>query len=264
MNEYLSLADIEALARDVLIRAGTTAANAAIVARSIRQAERDGLREGGLAALPDAVEHLRCGRVNGRAEPRLTRIGAAALSVDADGGFACPTVAAGLDDLAQAARDNGIAILSIHGAYPMAHPAHFAEACALAGLAGICFATVRVAGPAGGDIAAPRQLALALPDGNRPPAIVEERAAAGSGLAALVQVLAGPDAAALARPAPEFEGPLGGPFRCGHGLLALRPDLLRGMAAPDLATETLQTTRNRREAQGVEVPAALLQRIITA
>ncbi len=268
MNEFLSLADIEALAGDVLIRAGTSDANAAIVARSIRLAERDGLRAAGLATLPAVVEHLRCGRVNGRAVPRLTRTGPATLSVDAGGGFACPAIEDGHGHLLQSARDNGVAMLTIHDAYPMTLPAHPAEGCAMAGLVGVCMATIRVPRPGGGDTAAPRQMALAIPNDDGPPTILQDRAAAGSAFASLVQVLAGGAAAPQSDPGgPEFEGPLGGPFRSGHCLLAIKPHALHALAdhrQPDPAADILQDTRTRTGTHGVAVPADLLQQIITA
>ena len=267
MNERLSLADIETFARDVLIRAGTSDANAAIVARSIRLAEHDGLRGAGLAALPDVVEHLRSGRVNGKAVPQLTRTGPATLSVDADGGFACPAIEAGHAQLLQAARGNGIAILAIRDAYPMTLPTHPAENCAMAGLVGLCVATIRVPQAGGGDIAAPRQMALALPNGDGPPTILQDRAAEGSGFAALVRVLAGDIEMPHSESSPDFEGPLGGRFQSGHCLLAIAPETLHSVAGqtrPDPAAGALHDTRRRIEAQGVEVPTDLLQQIITA
>ena len=268
MNELLSLADIETLARDVLIRAGTSASNGAAVARSIRLAERDGLRDAGLATLPDVVEHLRCGRVNGQATPRSHRTGPSALSIDADGGFACPAFEAGLTALHQAARNHGIAMLTIRNAYPMTLPAHPAEGCAAAGLVGICLATMRVPRPEGGDIAAPRQMALALPNGNMAPAIAQARTATGSVFATFVQLFAaGLDLPVPDADAPVFEGPLGGPFQAGHCLLAANPEALgaaTGPARPDPTAEALQATRARTDSQGVAVPASLLQRIINA
>jgi LDH2 family malate/lactate/ureidoglycolate dehydrogenase len=268
MNELLSLADIETLARDVLIRAGTSAANAAAVARSIRLAERDALRGAGLAALPDVVEHLRCGRVNGRAVPRLHPTGPTALSVDADGGFACPAFEAGLTQLIPAAHDHGIAILTIRDTYPMTLPAHPAESCAVAGLVGICLATMRVPQPGGSDIATPRQMALAVPNGDAHPTIRQDRAATGTAFATFVQLLAaGLDIPDTDAGGPVFEGPLGGLFQAGHCLLAINPDALGAMSGqtrPDPTAEALQATRDRTDAQGVDVPATLLQQIITA
>lgn len=268
MNEYLSLDDVQALARDVLIRAGTSAGNAAIVARSIRLAEGDGLRDAGLGALPDVVEHLRSGRVNGSAAPRVHRSGPAALTVDAGGGFACPAIEEGHAQLLQDARSCGIAILTISDAYPLTLPAHPAESCALAGLVGICMATTRVSRAVTGDIAAPRQMALALPQANGPPVILQDRAVAGSAFAALVQVLAGGAAVPISDSGgPEFEGPLGGPFRSGHCLIAILPETLKSVAnpvQPDPVAHALQDIRRRTDAKGVEVPADLLQRIINA
>ena len=59
--QHLDLDTIETLARDALLRAGASPAQAAPVARSTRLAERDGIRSHGLMYVPVYAEHLRCG-----------------------------------------------------------------------------------------------------------------------------------------------------------------------------------------------------------
>ena len=49
------------MARETLLRAGASQAQAGPVARSTRLAERDGIRSHGLMYLPVYAEHLRCG-----------------------------------------------------------------------------------------------------------------------------------------------------------------------------------------------------------
>lgn len=84
----LSLGEVETLAREALLRAGAAPHQAEPVARSIRLAERDGIRSHGLPYLPVYVEHLRCGKVRGDAVPRTTRPRPATVAVDAAHGFA--------------------------------------------------------------------------------------------------------------------------------------------------------------------------------
>ena len=90
------------------------------MARSVAAAlvgnEAEGNPVCGLYYLPVFVEQLRSGRVDGRAEPRLEE-DAAAVRVDARGGFAQPALDAGLPALARAARAHGIAALAVRRSY---------------------------------------------------------------------------------------------------------------------------------------------------
>lgn len=265
MNELLSLDDVETLARDILIRAGTSRPNAAIAARSLRQAERDGQHAAGLGALPDIVEHLRCGRLNGQAVPALTQVTPSCLQVDAGDGFACPAIEAGWQPFLAAARRHGIAILTIRNAYPMTLPALVAENIAGAGLIGLCMATTRVSLADGADTALPRHMALALPGAGNPATILQDSATDGSVLAALIQTLATGALDEAARG--DFTGPLGGPLRAGHALIAIAPEVLNtDLAAPQTCAHAVrrQETRSRSEATGIAIPARLLETIINA
>jgi len=139
MNEHLSLNDIEALARDALMRAGASAVAAASVARSTRAAERDGIRSHGLMYVPIYAEHLRCGKVAGDAQPVVERPMRAAIRVDAGAGFAHPAIDAGLPALLDAARELGVAAMTVHDSYNCGVLGHHAERIAEAGLLGLCF-----------------------------------------------------------------------------------------------------------------------------
>ncbi len=68
----MTLDQVEALALKSLLAAGATEAQALPVARSIRAAERDGMRSHGLLYLPIYVEHLACGKVDGLPGTRRT------------------------------------------------------------------------------------------------------------------------------------------------------------------------------------------------
>lgn len=277
MNEHLSLSDVETLARDVLIRSGTSASNAEYVAHSIRLAEQDGLRDAGLATLPGIVEHLRCGRVDGQAIPTFTRPKPAAFHVDANGGFACPAFGIVWDDLAGSVQGHGIAIVSICNSYPLSVPAQITEYCATLGMVGLCFATTRARRAGTGDIAAARHIALATPGPSGPVQIIKDCASSGSALAAMVHLLASGFGAALPdRAIADYQGPLGGPFLESHTLIAISPELfppgsdtsaidkLFHQTCADTQDASRTTTRNRAEEAGVYVPFGLLEKIINA
>lgn len=168
MPKTLSLTDVEALALRCLLAAGATEAQAAPVARSIRAAERDGVRSHGLMYLPVYAEHLRCGKVDGRAIPQLAQPRAGAVVVDAAHGFAHPAIDLGLAPLTEAARTCGIAALTLRRSYNCGILGHHAERLAAAGLIGLCFthAPASIA-PVGGrvPVIGTNPFALAVPDG---------------------------------------------------------------------------------------------------
>jgi len=147
----MSLDEVEALARETLQAAGAGAGNAASVARSTRAAERDCVRSHGLLYLPIYAEHLRCGKVDGQAAPRVSQPKPGALRVDAASGFAHPAIDAGLPLLVEAARSQGVAAMSLQRSYNCGILGHHAERLAEAGMLSLCFtnAPASIAPPGG-------------------------------------------------------------------------------------------------------------------
>lgn len=168
MPEQLSLAQVEDLSFRRLIAAGASDLGAQSVARSIRAAERDGIRSHGLMYLPIYVEHLRCGKVLGAAVPLVTQPRRAAVVVDAANGFAHPAIDAGWQALTQAAQGEGVATMTISRSYNCGVLGHHAERLAEAGLIGLCMthAPASIA-PIGGSVPVfgTNPFALAVPDG---------------------------------------------------------------------------------------------------
>ncbi|MEM6905446.1 MAG: Ldh family oxidoreductase, partial [Pseudomonadota bacterium] len=109
----LSLTEIHALARETLTAHGCDETNAEAVAANMTAAERAGSASHGLFRLPGHVTMLQKGRANGQARPRLTWQSPAALKVDGDEGFAPVAHGVGLEPLAEAAIETGIAVLAI-------------------------------------------------------------------------------------------------------------------------------------------------------
>src|SRR5262245_7618955 len=105
----LSLADVEELAYAALCTSRTSSSNARSVARSIAAAEADGLRSHGLLRLPTYCEHAALGKVNGTAQPSVTRPATGAVCVDACEGFAHPAIEAGFAELVPAVEHHALA-----------------------------------------------------------------------------------------------------------------------------------------------------------
>jgi (2R)-3-sulfolactate dehydrogenase (NADP+) len=159
---------VERLAFGLLTDCGASETQALPVARSIRAAERDGMRSHGLLYLPIYGEHLRCGKVDGQAQPQVQRSRAGAIVVDAANGFAHPAIDIGLPALVDAARDLGIAAMTLRRSYNCGLLGHHAERLAQAGLIGLCFTHAPASiSPVGGKVPVigTNPFALGVPDG---------------------------------------------------------------------------------------------------
>ncbi|HET7401259.1 MAG TPA: Ldh family oxidoreductase, partial [Usitatibacter sp.] len=81
-------ADLEKLMIESLMRAGATQAMAASTTRALMAAELEGIASHGASRIPQYCGHLRNGRANGAAVPKIARDHKAACLVDAQGGLA--------------------------------------------------------------------------------------------------------------------------------------------------------------------------------
>ncbi len=109
MTETLTLADIEALARDCLAQAGMQRDRAAVVAREVTMAETMADRANGLGGLLRDLRLIRYGHLDPVAAQVVTIVRPGLLHVDAAHGFAATALAAALPDLTGAARRSGVA-----------------------------------------------------------------------------------------------------------------------------------------------------------
>lgn len=148
----LTLAQIEDLSRRMLVRAGASALQADATARSIRAAEADGIRTVGLSYLPTYCDHVACAKVIGDAVPTVERPRLATVVVDARHGFSHPAFEAGAGTLIEAARECGVAIMTIQHSYSAGVLGWFVEHLADAGLVAVMFAnSSALMAPAGGS-----------------------------------------------------------------------------------------------------------------
>ena len=123
-TQILTLDEIEDLAQRALVAAGTSETNAQPLARATAATEADGVASHGLAYIPIYCEHVRCGKVDGRAQPVLSRPAPAVIAVDAATGFAHPAIDFGFGALIPTARELGVAVLAVRNSFlcgPMLH-----------------------------------------------------------------------------------------------------------------------------------------------
>ncbi|MDP2293280.1 MAG: Ldh family oxidoreductase [Actinomycetota bacterium] len=140
MTTTLSLDEVQELSRLALVSCGASPLQAGPTARSIRDAEADGIRTVGLSYLPTYCEHVICGKVVGNAVPTVVAPRPATVVVDAHLGFCHPAYEAGEQPLADATRANGIGVLAITHSYSAGVLGWFVERLARQGLVAMMFA----------------------------------------------------------------------------------------------------------------------------
>jgi (2R)-3-sulfolactate dehydrogenase (NADP+) len=140
MPTTLTLDEVEALSFRMLTASGASTAQARPTARSIRDAEADGIRTVGLSYLPTYCDHVACGKVVGDAVPSLTQPRPGTVVVHAHHGFCHTAYEVGEAPLVAAARANGIAVLAITHSYSAGVLGWFVERLARQGLVALMFA----------------------------------------------------------------------------------------------------------------------------
>lgn len=172
----LSLAEVEALSHRMLLASGASELQAGATARSIREAEAEGIRVVGLSYLPTYCDHVACGKVVGDAVPSVTRPRAATVVVDANNGFCHPAYEAGEHELVAAARECGVAMLAITHSYSAGVLGWFVDRLARQGLVAVMFAnSSALMAPHGGSrpFFGTNPVAWAAPRRGAPPVVAD-------------------------------------------------------------------------------------------
>jgi (2R)-3-sulfolactate dehydrogenase (NADP+) len=165
----VSLDQIETTSTTALIKHGAAPWVAKEVAKAIRKAEATGNLICGLYYLESYCQQLTSGRVNGIAEPIVSKSKPATVKVDAQLGFAQPAFAHGLSTAVETAREMGTATLAICHSHTCTALGYFTEQIAEAGLIGIGFTNASaVVSPPGGTAAVlgTNPISLAVPAKN--------------------------------------------------------------------------------------------------
>jgi (2R)-3-sulfolactate dehydrogenase (NADP+) len=146
----LTWADTEARVAAALQTAGASAAMAASTARALVLAEAQGLGSHGLSRVAQYATHLRNGRADGQAVPRVVKQRGGALLVDAGEGLAFPACALAVDEAIVAARTHGVAFAGVTASHHAGVIVDHLRAAAAAGMVGLGFANSPAAMPAAG------------------------------------------------------------------------------------------------------------------
>jgi (2R)-3-sulfolactate dehydrogenase (NADP+) len=176
MSSILTLDRVLDIAARALRASGASQLQADATARSIRDAEADGIRTVGLSYLPTYCDHVACGKVVANAVPAVARPRPATVVVDAGNGFCHPAFEAGLNPLLDAARSCGVGLLAIAHSYSAGVLGWFVERLAEQRLVALMFAnSSSTMAPAGGvrPFFGTNPIAWAAPRRDGPPVVAD-------------------------------------------------------------------------------------------
>ncbi len=179
-TQRMTLAEIENVALSALTAAGASPEQARPLAAAVAAAEADGIASHGLAYVPTYCEHLRCGKVDGKAVPVVTRTKPTLLTVDAKSGFAHTAINIGFAQLIPLAREMGVAAMAVRNSYNCGVLGYHTERLAQAGLLGMGFTNAPASiAPLGGRkaVIGTNPFAIAAPDGQGGTAISIDQSA---------------------------------------------------------------------------------------
>ena len=133
----LALDELTDLATRALKRAGAAKAMAPATAQALVAAEAEGLPGHGLSRVALYAQHLREGRADGKAKPKIIRKVGATCLIDAGGGLAFPAAALAVQEAIKRAQRYGIAFAGVTNSHHFGAAAYHLAPIAAAGMAGI-------------------------------------------------------------------------------------------------------------------------------
>ncbi len=134
-----SVEETTTLAARALRTAGASRAMAQATAQALVQAEMEGFSGHGLARVALYCEHLRRGRADGKARPKLVKKKGATCLVDAAGGLAYPAAAIAAKEAIRRAKRYGIAFAGVTNSHHFGAAAFHLAPVAREGLVGLAF-----------------------------------------------------------------------------------------------------------------------------
>ncbi|MGH8617643.1 MAG: Ldh family oxidoreductase [Burkholderiales bacterium] len=172
----VALQELSTLAARALVRAGASVEAAHSTADGLVAADAQGLGSHGVSRLPQYAGHIKSGRVDGRAVPKIVREKGACVLVDAADGLAFPACALAIREAVARARIHGVAVAGVTNSYHSGAAAFHLEAAAQAGLVGFAFTNSPSAMPAAGGkhgIFGTNPIAAVFPRRNATPLVID-------------------------------------------------------------------------------------------
>ena len=172
----LSLDDIYNLANKTLLANGCDEETSNILSDLIMKAERDGSLSHGLFRLPAYIAGLKSGKINGKNRPKVSKITSGVVKVDGNNCLAPMVLNKSIPELIKAAKENGVAVLSITNSHHMAAMWPETEAIAEEGLVAFACTSYKPAvAPAGSikPLFGTNPISFAWPRKNKPPVVYD-------------------------------------------------------------------------------------------
>ncbi len=172
----LSLEDIYKLANKTLLTNGCDEETSSILSDLIMKAERDGSLSHGLFRLPAYIAGLKSGKINGKNRPKISKITPSVVKVDGNNCLAPMVLNKSLPELIKAAKENGVAVLSITNSHHMAAMWPETEAIAEEGLVAFACTSYKPAvAPAGSikPLFGTNPISFAWPRKSKPPVVYD-------------------------------------------------------------------------------------------
>ncbi|MEM7532093.1 MAG: Ldh family oxidoreductase [Chloroflexota bacterium] len=136
----LTLNEIYDLAYTALVRCGAGEKQASVGAKSVEDAEAEGIPNVGLGYLPIYCGHLLHGKLDGHAEPAIISQSGAVIQVDANLGFCHTAFMDTLEPFVTLTKEMGIGIMSVQRSYSAGVVGWFNDHLARHGLVSLAFA----------------------------------------------------------------------------------------------------------------------------
>ena len=171
-----SLDSLIDLARSALLASGASEDMASSTAKALVLAEAQGLASHGLSRVPQYASHLRSGRVNPQAQPKVAASKGAGVLIDADEGLAFPACELAVREAMQRARELAIGFAGVTRSHHFGVAGMHLDAVGRDGLTGFAFSNSPAAMPAWGGKRAlfgTNPIAAVFPRGNGDPISID-------------------------------------------------------------------------------------------
>ena len=178
-SQVLTLNEIEQLTHAALYASGARGGQLAAATESVVSAEAEGIRIVGLGFLSIYCDQLLAKKIDGEAQPVISKLAGSRLHVDANNGFCHTAFLAAFDDWIDLTREQGIALLTVSHSNSGGVVGWFVERAAAAGMISLGFSNSSpMMAPVGGrkPFHGTNPLAFACPAGTEQPPLVIDMA----------------------------------------------------------------------------------------
>ncbi|MBA2548978.1 MAG: Ldh family oxidoreductase [Burkholderiaceae bacterium] len=172
----VALKQLRSLAEQALVCAGADVAMASSTADALVAADAQGLSSHGVARVMQYATHLRNGRADGRAIPRVVREKGATCLIDANGGLAFLACSRAVTEAIERARSAGIGFAAVTNSHHFGVAAYHLEEVARNAMVGLAFSNSPAAMPAWGGTRAvfgTNPVAAVFPRAAAPPLMID-------------------------------------------------------------------------------------------